>query len=288
MINNNNYWSVNEFAKYANTTRHTLMHYDKIGLISPVSRGHGNHYRYYHSTQLTHINLIRSLHRLGMTLNEIKDMKDTRTPQDADAILKRQITKIDAKINEWVSARKLLLTIQKTINSALSVDEEAISIQYLPAEAIILGGLNDYSRGRNDYDALSSFYHEMIKQYPGLDISYPVWGRYSERRIKGGDWKWPDRYYFYNPEGYDQRPAALYAVGYTRCGYSQGKELYKRLTKYIDEHDYEICGDAYEEYPLNEVSIADDNNYLMRVLITVKEKAPEERRRRAYNRRKTG
>ena len=268
----NKYWSVNKFAKYAHTTRHALIHYDKIGLLSPASRGDGNNYRYYNSAQLTQLNLIRTLHRLGMTLNEIKDLKDTRTPEKTGSVLKRQIDKIDARIDEWICAKKLLNSIQETINSALNVNEKEITIRHVPAEAIILGDLNDYSRGKNDYDALSVFYRRMLEKYPGLDINYPVWGRFSEKRIKRGDWVWPDRYYLYNPDGFDEKPAALYAIGYTRGGYGQSDELYKRLVKYIGEQGYEICGDAYEEYPLNEVSIIDEHNYLMRVMITVQKK----------------
>ena len=37
--------TVNEFAKFARTTRDTLMHYDRIGLLSPASYGK-NRYQY--------------------------------------------------------------------------------------------------------------------------------------------------------------------------------------------------------------------------------------------------
>ncbi|MCL2140386.1 MAG: hypothetical protein FWH42_01720 [Dehalococcoidia bacterium] len=112
----------------------------------------------------------------------------------------------------------------------------------------------------------------MAQKYKTLDMNYPVWGVFSEERIKRGDWKWPNKYYFYNPEGRDTRPAALYAVGYTRGRYGQSDALYKRLLSYIDSNGFEICGDAYEEYPLNEVCVSDENNYLMRVMITVRAK----------------
>ena len=272
-MSNSRFWSIKEFAEYAHTTRQTLIHYDQIGLLSPATRGDGNKYRYYHSGQLTQVNLIRTLQKLGVTLEEIKSIKKTRTPNNLEGLLEKQVKNIDAKIAEWVCSKKLLYTIKKTIHSALNIDEKEIVILHLPAEAIVLGDLNDYSIGRDDYDALSSFYSVMREKYPEMNLNYPVWGRFSESRIKRGDWKWPDRYYFYNPDGYDQKPAALYAIGYTRGWYGQGGELYRRLLKYIDEQGYEVCGDAYEEYPLNEISITDENNYLIRVMITVQKKA---------------
>ena len=264
--------SVNEFAILSRTTKEALLHYDRIGLLSPQERGKNN-YRYYCSRQLAVVNVIRTFQELGMSLKEIKDLMDHRTPENVCDIFTLQIDRIDARITEWVRARKLLLTLESSIRSALNTDEHSITVQFMPAEAIMLGGFNDYSGGQNNYDALLQFYRKMKETYPDLDLTYPVWGLFSERRIKQGDWVWPDRYYFFNPEGYDRKAAALYAIGYARGGYSHYNELFERILEYIDKNDYEICGDAYEEYLLNELSIADDDNYLVRVMITVQKKA---------------
>jgi len=218
------------------------------------------------------VNVIRALQRLGMTLEEIKALKDRRTPKLTDAVLEQQIEKIDSKIDEWLLARKLLLTIRDMIHSVSEVDENVISIQYMPAEAIILGDLNDFSRKRELYDALLDFYQQTSKKYPQLDLNYPVWAVFSEEQVKKGVPSLPERFYFHNPEGQDKRPASLYAVGYSRGGYGQTEELYKKMRDYIDASGFEICGNTYEEYPLNEVCIAEDNNYLIRIMITVREK----------------
>jgi len=207
-----------------------------------------------------------------MTLEEIKVLKDRRTPELADEVLEQQIDRIDRKIEDWIRARKLLLTLRSTIHAVADVNESEITVEYLPAEAIMLGDLNDYSRGRTFFDTLLSFYSKMSEKYPDLDLNYSVWGTFPEDRIKRGDWVGADRFYFYNPEGHDKRPAALYAIGYMRGGYSQGDALYRRMVGYIEGNGYEICGPAFEEYPLNEVCVTEDANYLMRVLITVRKK----------------
>ena len=268
---NSNYLSVNEFAKLSRITCPALRYYNQIGLLSPVLRGENN-YRYYHTGQIAGINSIRTFQKLGMTLDEIKNLTGDRTLEFTKDLFAQQVEKIDTKIEEWVSAKKLLFTLQKSINSVIDIDEEAITIKPMPAEAIILGDLNDYSNGRTDYDALLSFYYDMGIKYEHLDMNYPVWGLFSEERIKRGDWVCPDRYYFYNPEGHDRKPSALYAIGYKRGGYGQCDELYNRLIEYIDKKGFEICGDAYEEYPLNEICINDENNYLIRVMIVVQKK----------------
>ena len=267
---NNKIFTVADFAEFTRTTRDTLLHYERIGLLVPDSRGENN-YRYYSNGQLANVNLIRTCQALGMTLAEIKALTINRTPEAIYELLELQMERIDQKIDEWVRARKLLHTLQKTISAVSNIDEDEITVQFVPAEAIVMGDLNDYSQGKTDYDALLCFYRSCSNKYPNLDLNYPVWGMISEERIKQGDWVWPDRYYFHNPEGYDKKPAALYAIGYMREGYGKSKKLYERLLGYISENNFEVCGPAYEEYPLNEVCIVDEKNYLMRIMITVRE-----------------
>ncbi len=267
----NGVFTVADFAKFARTTRDTLLHYDKIGLLSPVSRK-GNGYRYYAHGQLGIMNVIRVLQAFGITLSEIREIMNARTPETTNEMLTRQIRKIEDELKKWKRARKLLLAMRQTIDSVADIDESAITVQFMPRKAIMLGGLNDYSGGGDDYDALLSFYRDMNRKYPDLDLNYPVWGFFSRERIMRGDWRWPDRYYFDNPDGFDRKPASLYAVGHMRGGYGHGGDLYKRMLAYIDGNGFEVHGDAYEEYPLNEISVANEEEYLIRIMIGVREK----------------
>jgi DNA-binding transcriptional MerR regulator len=264
-------FSVGDFAKISRTTIATLHHYDKVGLFSPIGRG-ANKFRYYSIRQLADINVISTLRKLGLPLAKIKVLRDRRTPELAKEMLTRQTDEINTKIDELVQAWKLLSALRTSIQTGLDADKETITVQFLPSEPISLGEPNDYRGGRNDYDALFSFYRAMHDRYSDSDLNYPVWAVFSEERIRRGDWTWPDRYCFYHPDGRDQKPAALYATGYMHTGYGQGDQLYKRLVDYIDRNGFEICGDTYEEYPLNEICVADDTDYLMRVMITVREK----------------
>ena len=260
--------SITDFAKLSRTNRSTLLYYDKIGLLSPMSRK-DNSYRYYSYTQIPTVNQIRTCQALGMSLEEIMRLKTEHSPQIIDETYEKHIEQIDREIDAWISAKKLLITLKNIIQPLMTLDENAITVEHVPAEPIVLGGLNDYSGGRNGYVALADFYADSKKRYPDLDLNYPVWGMFSAERIKNGDWHWPDRYYFYNPEGYDKRPAATYAIGYIHGGFGQCGALYERLIEYINANGYEICGPAYEEYPLNQICYLHDSDYLIRLMITV-------------------
>ncbi len=259
------------FAKFSRTTQNSLYHYDRIGLLAPHSRAK-NGYRHYSSDQLAIVRMIRMSQKLGMKLEEIKSFVSVMTPETVDESLKKQIGQIDGKIDEWVSSRNLALTLQKCIRSCRGVDENAVTVQDMPAEAIVLGDLNDYSKGRDTCAAMLSFYENMGAKYPSLDLHYPVWASVSRERLKNRDWQNPDRFYFYNPAGYDKKPAGLYVVGYTRGGYGQTDAVYGKCLDYIDKKKFEIIGDAYEEYPLNEFCINDPSQYLIRLQIPVRKK----------------
>ncbi len=265
--------SVGNFAKITRTTAKTLRHYDKIGLLTPVVRGE-NSYRYYSIRQLAMCNAIRVLQKLGVPLAEINSLKDKRTPELAKEVLKNQLEVLDDQRNKLNQAYKLLNTYSNAIQSGLDADEQDITIRFMPAENIIIGETNDYSGEKTDYDALFDFYQLMYDKCldSEYEMLYPVWGIYSAERIKNEDWTYPDRYYFYNPYGQDTRPAALYAIGYMRTGYGQIAGLCKRMMAFIEQNGFEICGDVYEEYPLNEICVIDDADYLMRLMITVREK----------------
>jgi len=264
-------FSVSAFAKYSRTTKDTLLHYDRIGLLSPALRG-ANGYRYYSPSQLALVNVIRTLQQLGLTLCEIKELIDIRNPENFDITFEQQMKKIDDKIRELLDTKHLLGTLHNNIQTGLKVDEDSLSFEYLEEEAIIMGDLNDYSDGKNDYDALNIFYENIHEKYPDLNLNYPVWGAFAKERIRKRDWKYPDRFYFYHPMGDEVRPASLYAIGYTRGGYGNCGDLYERLLDFIDINEYEISGYSYEEYILNEISIINDKNYLIRVMVAVKER----------------
>ena len=263
-----NIFTINEFAEFARTTSDALRYYENEGLIKPVSRS-GNNYRQYSHTQLADINLIHTCQDLGMPLAEIKSLIEHRSPERVIKLFENSIKHIDDKIEEWQGAKKLLLVLNETILSALDVNEKAVTIQFVPQQAITLGEQNDYSNKQDDYDALFNFYKTMKQKHPDMNMNYSVWGTFSEKRIKRRDWRWPDRYYFNNPDGQDERADGFYAVGYKRGGYGDSTDLYERLLEYIGKYGFAVSGPTYEEYPLNEICIDDDSNYLMRVMIAV-------------------
>ena len=262
--------SIGELAKFARVSRTALIHYDGMGLISPVERG-DNNYRYYSPHQVTTTNLVTTLQELKVPLKEITKYIKHRTPESIISLFSEQSKQIDQNIQELLRAQRLLLALRDIIEDGLSVNEEEIKVEWCEEEAVLIGPQIDYSDGTTIEDAFLNFYRHCHAKDKELDMNYPVWAIFSEERLKSGDWIGPDRFYFKKPDAPDKKPAGLYLTGYTRGYYGESIALYKRLMAYMEEHDLEICGPSYEMFPLNEISIADPLNYLMRISIRVKQ-----------------
>jgi DNA-binding transcriptional MerR regulator len=261
--------SISELAEFSRVTRATLLHYDKLGLIAPVSRAENN-YRRYSDNQIGAVNFIRTLQKAGLSLSEIRVIQRERTPDRIARLFGEQTHKIDGRVAELIEARAFLLDMKRVIEDAAAEDEYTVKVVEVPEEHILIGPENDYSRGRTLNDALLDFYRHCRKLDAEIDPNYSAWGIFYRERIKAGDFTWPDRFYFNNPRGGDVKPAGLYAIGFARGNYGETDALYKRLTAYIGEHGLEICGPAYETYPLNELVVSDPGKYLIRISIAVK------------------
>jgi DNA-binding transcriptional MerR regulator len=71
---------IGDFAKLAGTNLRTLRYYEEVGLFQPMERSQGG-FRYYRETDVHRLNLIRSLQELGLSLEAIRDLLDTRAPE---------------------------------------------------------------------------------------------------------------------------------------------------------------------------------------------------------------
>lgn len=68
---------IGDFARLAGTNLRTLRYYEEIGLLEPAARSQGG-FRYYRQTDLNRLNMIRDLQELGLHLDRIRELMETR------------------------------------------------------------------------------------------------------------------------------------------------------------------------------------------------------------------
>jgi len=92
---------IGDFARLAGTNLRTLRYYEEVGLFQPVERSQGG-FRYYRETDVNRLNLIRSLQELGLSLEAIRELLQTRE----DGISREEFVR---RVESALSAQDALL-----------------------------------------------------------------------------------------------------------------------------------------------------------------------------------
>ncbi len=87
-MDRNLYMTTGEFAALMGVSKHTLFHYDDIGLFSPEYVAE-NGYRMYSLYQLETLETILMLRDLGMPLKEIRQFLQVRSPKSWSGSLRK-------------------------------------------------------------------------------------------------------------------------------------------------------------------------------------------------------
>ena len=257
---------IKEFSALTGIKRENVRYYDQIGLLSPEFRGK-NGYRYYTRSQLTTAYLIISLRELGIGIDEIKRYIDIRTPEEMFSLFSSQKQHILTEIKKLKRILEVMQLYVDMAEDAIKYKENSINIEYKKKEPIFLGPI--ISNDSLD-EAAISFYNFAAEN--GIDIGYPLGAIINKKDIENKNPLYATQYYFkamhyensYKPEG-------KYAVFYGRCAYGESDYLYEKLYKFIDKNNLRMCSDAYEEYPLNELSTKDENQYCVKIEIMVED-----------------
>lgn len=257
---------IKEFSALTGIKRENLRYYDQIGLLSPEFRGK-NGYRYYTRSQLTTAYLIISLRELGIGIEEIKRYIDIRTPEEMFSLFSSQKQHILTEIKKLKRILEVMQLYVDMAEDAVKYKDNSINIEYKKKEPIFLGPI--ISNDSLD-EAAISFYNFAAEN--GIDIGYPLGAIINKKDIENKNPLYATQYYFkamHDQNSY--KPEGKYAVFYGRCAYGESDYLYEKLYKFIDKNNLRMCSDAYEEYPLNELSTKDENQYCVKIEIMVED-----------------
>lgn len=266
-MKNADYMTISEFSKLSGISRANLIFYDKIGLLSPAIRDK-KEYRLYSRQQLGNSYMIMILRDIGLSLKEIGHYSNQRTPELMTRLFTAQEAAVRQKMKKLRDSLDVMRVYAEMAQSTRHIREHKIDIIKCAAEPVFFGPLIDYSGGKTYAQATIDFWRYC--QTTEVALSYPLGARISQKNLTAGGWLKPDQLYLRTARGTTKKPAGLYAIGYDRGNYGQTDRLYKRMLQSIRRQGYAVAGDAFEEYPLNEVSTQNPQDFLIRVAIRVK------------------
>ncbi|MDU5333116.1 MerR family transcriptional regulator [Enterococcus sp.] len=164
---------ISEFSKLSGISRKLLIFYDNHGLLHPERIDESNGYRYYSYRQIDTASVIVSLREAGMSLSDIKDYLNKKSPEllidllgEQAGMLNRQIRKLH-QIQEMIQFR-----IQQT-QKGLKSEIPSIWIEQQAAENIFLGPtLPDDYDFTDGWTHLPAFYAKCQEQ--DIQLGYTV------------------------------------------------------------------------------------------------------------------
>ncbi|MEU8383620.1 MerR family transcriptional regulator [Streptosporangium sp. NPDC048865] len=92
-------WRIGQLARMAGVSERTLRHYDRIGLLPPAAVDGSTGYRRYGVAELTRLERIRGLRRLGLPLRRIADLLNA-----PEAQLRQALTEVVTDIAHDIAA----------------------------------------------------------------------------------------------------------------------------------------------------------------------------------------
>lgn len=271
---NKMYFTTGEIAKLYDISKKTLFHYDKIGLFKP-EKVLPNGYRYYSHYQLELLNVICILKDIGVPLLDIKEFIDKRDITNSIEFLELESQKILNEISRLKRINNIIKNKINIINEGKKHTDE-IFMEEQQEELLILSDEINISTELLDYDLEN--YSSIIKycNENNLDAGYPVGSLMSKENLQNNIFNEYTHYFIQvdklppHEKKVLVKPKGLYVVGYSHGYFDQTIHMYPRLIEYIKKNNLTIVGNAYEQTLIDEVSIKDINNYVIKVSIEVK------------------
>ncbi len=275
----NGFMSIREFAELVDMTISTLRYYDKTGVFLPARHGieFENNYRYYDPMQITTVKMISVLTEIGVPLETIKGLAQSRTPIDLIQLLTENRYKVADEARFLQDVLSVISTFLDLLNEGISARESDINVREMPEAHIILGGENHFDEGDGFYGEFVRF--RKAPHEPPLNTSYPIGAYWSSFDVFMAAPSRPTNFFSLDPMGHEKKPAGLYVNGYARGYYGQKGDLPERMKAFAHENGLVFTGAVYEIALFDEISVADPEQYLLRVSAEVKEtrRAPARR-----------
>lgn len=264
-------YTTGQFAKLNGINKRTLHYYDEIGLFSPEFKKE-NGYRYYTCFQTVQLEMIMTLRKMGLSIEEI--LRYQRNPSGASfaELLSEKKQIIDDSIRELLNIKTFLERKSDKLSMSLTAEYGKIERIMLPEQRILLSASMTGAYDDDDF-AVAGAFSMRLRSVFGL---YDNFGsRISAERILDGDYDSYDRFFAYGRpdiEMYDEiRPAGTYLRIFSIGGWDKLCGVYGALCSYAAEHHLELCGYAYEE-GLNEMSVQGSEDYITMITVGYAEK----------------
>ncbi|GAA0383047.1 hypothetical protein Acor_70850 [Acrocarpospora corrugata] len=138
-------WRIGQLARMAGVSQRTLRHYDKIGLLVPAAVDRVTGYRWYGVAELSRLERVRGLRRLGLPLRRITDLLDAPEAQLRQA-LAENVTSLHRDISALAAtaaqAEDHLMTPMSILPQQTTVEPRRLRVDHASELAAICAAVS--------------------------------------------------------------------------------------------------------------------------------------------------
>lgn len=252
-----------ELARIMGISKHTLFHYDEIGLFCP-EKVLENGYRCYSLYQLETLDTILMLRDLGMPIKEIRSFLDQKSPEKLLEVFSQREEQIEQQLERLRWIRERIVQKKQKIQTALELDFSRIEIRERPDRYYIY---EKVPSGREE-DILKKT-NELITRYQNQEnwSEYDIAYLQHEENVRNG------RYDCYDNaalllkrcmagEVCGLLPEGFYLIAYHVGHWENIGEAYERMKAYRKAHGIETTGEYVEYYLVDNLTVNSQEEYV--------------------------
>lgn len=269
------YFTTSEIAKTCGVTKHTLFHYDEIGLLKPEFVNDKG-YRFYSVKQCYTLDIINVLKKAGSSLQEIKHFFDNHNKVMFTTLIKQKQKELEA---QQLQLNRMQTFLQGAVEMSETNRKERINeplVLECEGEYFIATRLDKNNNVDHEYTKRLSE-HRSYCDLHFINHEFPVTTIMSKANFEASDY-YPS--FVANKlmtpivnNKVIHRPAGLYAVMDHKGSYETMKNTYAKLKQFVVDNQLSINGDVYEVDLLNYLTEKNTDNFVIRISVSVARKA---------------
>lgn len=263
---------IGEFAALSGISRKLLIFYDNNDILHPKYIDPENGYRYYSYRQIDTANVIISFREAGMSLECIRHYLQDKSPERLIKTFDSQEERLDRQIKRLQQIKGMVQARKIQTAQGMTAAVGNISVKEFASENLFLGPKlpNDYNLA-DGWIYLPAFYAACVEE--NIPIGFSVGTMVEHHNLCKGLWNKPARYFYRLPPkqypDFYTAPAGYYVVGTEFTDYGNTDFLYEEMFSYIAANKLRICGNAYEEFLIDEIAERNPNHYLLQIIVQV-------------------
>jgi len=269
------YYTAGELAEMFSLPKQTLLYYDKMGILKPEFISENN-YRHYSMSQYMLLEIIIALRKLNVSINEIKEYLNHRSPDKLEELLINKQTAFEEQIRFAQAATAKITSIRKKISHARHTHTGQITLEHRHKQTIILSDLSAIEDGKKLITIYASHNLKLFES-PYFKDKATGWIVNSQDYLKQSNHK-AYAYYTVVDNSYTGNNATVLEPGlylsthYKGVFHTSSKNLSTIFNDYIERNQLRVVSDIYCMPLVDHWLSNDPDNYITRISMRVEYK----------------